>query len=343
MPQFLKTCDATTKEDAKNLGVVIKERMSEKIHEVVQAARKYHTDVPVLIITRGAEKDELPKVVRALLEALTNDPRERMRNRERMRATGEWSKLRALTRMGMASLAASPPSSNLPSRNASLSASPVRPTPAPTARCQCPLPRWRRTASSAFCVQVRQTTPKAPPSAGRASSVKMAINLGGIELPGEGDGSLGASLQSSRSKPTLTSVSALCPRIQLLQERDEEGRSMIASANTIIDQATKRCYSDTREAYFRVTVTDWFGGRGHDFDCLSEHANSAGGMLVIATSIPDAREWAQWKGRTARQDRPGQCAYPHFGPPRPPWTARACPHLGAVHLPGALGTERAPC
>ena len=29
-------------------------------------------------------------------------------------------------------------------------------------------------------------------------------------------------------------------------------------------------------------------------------------MLVIATSIPDEREWIQWKGRTARQDRPGQ-------------------------------------
>jgi hypothetical protein len=29
-------------------------------------------------------------------------------------------------------------------------------------------------------------------------------------------------------------------------------------------------------------------------------------MLVVATSIPDAREWAQWRGRTARQDRPGQ-------------------------------------
>ena len=29
-------------------------------------------------------------------------------------------------------------------------------------------------------------------------------------------------------------------------------------------------------------------------------------MLVIATSIPDKREWIQWKGRTARQDRPGQ-------------------------------------
>ena len=39
---------------------------------------------------------------------------------------------------------------------------------------------------------------------------------------------------------------------------------------------------------------------------LSEAANAHGGMLVLTTSIPDAREWAQWKGRTARQDRPGQ-------------------------------------
>ena len=44
-----------------------------------------------------------------------------------------------------------------------------------------------------------------------------------------------------------------------------------------------------------------FGGRGHDFDRLDERANAEGGMLVIATSIPDAREWAQWKWRTARQ------------------------------------------
>ena len=43
------------------------------------------------------------------IEALTNDPKERMRNRERMRATGEWSKLRMLTKMGMATVAASPP------------------------------------------------------------------------------------------------------------------------------------------------------------------------------------------------------------------------------------------
>ena len=44
-----------------------------------------------------------------------------------------------------------------------------------------------------------------------------------------------------------------------------------------------------------------FCGHGHDFDCLDERAKAEGGMLVIATSIPDAREWAQWKGRTARQ------------------------------------------
>ena len=44
-----------------------------------------------------------------------------------------------------------------------------------------------------------------------------------------------------------------------------------------------------------------FCGHGHDFDCLDELANAEGGMLVIATSILDAREWAQWKGRTARQ------------------------------------------
>ena len=249
--------------------------------ECAQVAKRYHTAVPVLIITRGAERDELPRVVRALLEALTDDPRERMRNRERMRATNEWAKLRHLTSLGMASAA----------------------TPA---------------------------SPAAPKSSSRSS-------ISAPPSPAK-DG-------SAASNPvSATSVSALCPRIQLLQERDEQGQSMIGEANAIIDQATKRCYSETREPYFRVTVTDWFGGRGHDFDCLSEQvlhtrprvpphhacarmlppsgadaprpsphvyadvaqANENGGMLVIATTIPDAREWAQWKGRTARQDRPGQ-------------------------------------
>ena len=55
-----------------------------------------------------------------------------------------------------------------------------------------------------------------------------------------------------------------------------------------------------------VTVTDRFGGRGHDFQIVDKESNANGGMLVVATSIPDEREWIQWKGRTARQDRPGQ-------------------------------------
>ena len=39
---------------------------------------------------------------------------------------------------------------------------------------------------------------------------------------------------------------------------------------------------------------------------MDKEANANGGMLVIATSVPDEREWIQWRGRTARQDRPGQ-------------------------------------
>ena len=69
VPQFLHTCDATTKEEARCLGVVIKERSSEKVSAVVKYARKFHTEVPVLVITRGAERDEMSTIVRALVDA----------------------------------------------------------------------------------------------------------------------------------------------------------------------------------------------------------------------------------------------------------------------------------
>ena len=65
-------------------------------------------------------------------------------------------------------------------------------------------------------------------------------------------------------------------------------------------------HRSAHESRCRVTVTDKFGGRGHDFQVIDKESNANGGMLVIATSIPDEREWIQWKGRTARQDRPGQ-------------------------------------
>lgn len=41
----------------------------------------------------------------------------------------------------------------------------------------------------------------------------------------------------------------------------------------------------------------------------SEEVDAAGGLVVIATSIPESeREWVQWKGRTARNDRRGRYA-----------------------------------
>ena len=93
--------------------------------------------------------------------------------------------------------------------------------------------------------------------------------------------------------------------VQRFSEFDANGVSLKAQWQTIIDDATKRLGS-VEENRCRVTVTDRFGGRGHDFQVVDKEANANGGMLVIATSIPDEREWIQWKGRTARQDRPGQ-------------------------------------
>ena len=43
-----------------------------------------------------------------------------------------------------------------------------------------------------------------------------------------------------------------------------------------------------------------------------EEVDKNGGMLVIATSVPDSREWKQWIGRTARQDHAGQVYAPQL-------------------------------
>ena len=93
--------------------------------------------------------------------------------------------------------------------------------------------------------------------------------------------------------------------MQRLSEFDASGKSLKDHWQTIIDDATMRL-GTADDNRCRVTVTDRFGGRGHDFRVVDKEANLNGGMLVIATSIPDEREWIQWRGRTARQDRPGQ-------------------------------------
>jgi hypothetical protein len=93
--------------------------------------------------------------------------------------------------------------------------------------------------------------------------------------------------------------------LQRLRERNEHGVLMSDEWERVIEDATRRMGTG-ENTYCKVTVTEYFGGRGHDFNVMDPTTDKNGGMLVIATSIPDTREWIQWKGRTARQDRRGQ-------------------------------------
>jgi len=61
---------------------------------------------------------------------------------------------------------------------------------------------------------------------------------------------------------------------------------------------------------WRITVTDPRGGRGTDYRVDDPGVDGRGGLLLIPTIVPTSqREWTQFLGRTARQDRRGQfCA-----------------------------------
>jgi len=93
--------------------------------------------------------------------------------------------------------------------------------------------------------------------------------------------------------------------LQMFRQRDERGKLLKDEWESIINSSTTR-HGTGDSTYFRVTVTEYFGGRGHDFNVMDPEADLKGGMLVIATSLPDTREWIQWKGRTGRQDKRGQ-------------------------------------
>ena len=82
-----------------------------------------------------------------------------------------------------------------------------------------------------------------------------------------------------------------------------------ANASMLVEAATKAVDLPGGSKEWRITVTDYIGGRGHDYHTVDEDVDDAGGLLVIATQIPDSeREWVQWLGRTARSDRRGQYA-----------------------------------
>ena len=94
--------------------------------------------------------------------------------------------------------------------------------------------------------------------------------------------------------------------IQIFLEHDEETRQRISEHRMhVILNLSTMADGTGADKRFRITLTDKFGGRGHDFPS-NDDSNENGGMIVIATSVPDEREWIQWKGRTARQDKPGQ-------------------------------------
>jgi len=88
-------------------------------------------------------------------------------------------------------------------------------------------------------------------------------------------------------------------------QRDEAGRPCTKATWDSILNDTARPTGVNESRHCRVCVTDKFGGRGQDFSPKDDAIDKAGGVLVIATSIPDEREWIQWKGRTARQDLNG--------------------------------------
>lgn len=61
---------------------------------------------------------------------------------------------------------------------------------------------------------------------------------------------------------------------------------------------------------WRITVTDPRGGRGTDYRVDDHGVDAAGGLLLVPMAVPSSqRDWIQFLGRTARQDRKGQyCA-----------------------------------
>jgi len=76
-------------------------------------------------------------------------------------------------------------------------------------------------------------------------------------------------------------------------------RSMKGQWEDIINHATERL---EEKCVFPITVTNPWGGRWHDFRCLDDSLEQGGGLMLITTTVPQEREWTQWKGRTARQD-----------------------------------------
>jgi hypothetical protein len=112
----------------------------------------------------------------------------------------------------------------------------------------------------------------------------------------------GVILERARAQLRLANAEAAAAVVQLFVETTEGQRA-------VVDRATTPFERGPYDVIWRVTVTEYWGGRGHDYRVKGRDVDAAGGLLVIATEIPvSEREWVQWKGRTARSDHTGQYA-----------------------------------
>ena len=78
----------------------IKKTSAEMIAHVAEVAKAYHEKCPVLIITKGAEKDELQLIVKALVDAFEPPEADGLR-REPSRF---WEELRRMVMMHLRQL-----------------------------------------------------------------------------------------------------------------------------------------------------------------------------------------------------------------------------------------------
>jgi len=115
----------------------------------------------------------------------------------------------------------------------------------------------------------------------------------------------------------------------LVDRLRQRARSMLAGCNTtdLVRSLSQREYDRSPQVYkeslrastrtlsrnvtgpkeFRITVTDYTGARGTDYQMVDEDADRLGGLMLIVMHVPPSkREWIQYRGRTARQNWRGQ-------------------------------------
>ena len=272
VPQFLTTCEHTTKEDATNLGVRILPTRAAMLAEVARAACEHHRKVPVLVITRGGENDELQRVCRALVSRLARHVEVATAEPQPAVSPEDWERLARLSKLASEH---EPTAAPLPPPSPSTSPHPPPQPPSPGQKASpargvvraADRARWPLrvpTHGSSPASAATSPTPLAPPASAASPLASPPSRRQPVPVPTHA--SPPAAATPARPKTGLgalcsSSTSHVLDRIQLLQARNAEGESMIEQCGAIVDLATKRCYTKERDSYFAMTVTDWLGGR----------------------------------------------------------------------------------